>query len=48
MRLLICLILIVNTALAKPTVIKSKIEKEEVLKYMDSVGVKYQAIICSE
>lgn len=48
MRLLICLILIVNTTLAKPTVIKSKIEKEEVLKYMDSVGVKYPEIVWAQ
>lgn len=48
MRLLICLILIVNTVLAKPTVIKSKIEKEVVLKYMDSVGVKYPEIVWAQ
>lgn len=44
MRLLICLILIVNTALAKPT-LKPKLEKEEVLNYMDSVGIQYPEIV---
>jgi len=48
MRLLICLILIVNTALAKPIVTNSKIEKEVVLKYMDSVGIKYPEIVWAQ
>lgn len=48
MRLLICLILIVNTALAKPITIKSKIEKEVVLKYMGSVGIKYPNIVWAQ
>ena len=47
MRLLICLILIVNTALAKPT-LKPKLEKEEVLNYMDSLGIKYPEIVWAQ
>lgn len=47
MRLLICLILIVNTALAKPT-LKPKLEKEEVLNYMDSVGIQYPEIVWAQ
>jgi hypothetical protein len=47
MRLLICLILIVNTALAKPT-LKPKLEKEEVLNYMDSLGIEYPEIVWAQ
>ena len=47
MRLLICLILIVNTALAKPT-LKPKLEKEEVLNYMDSLGIQYPEIVWAQ
>lgn len=47
MRLLICLILIVNTAIAKPN-IKPKPKKEEIISYMDSIGVKYTDIVYAQ
>lgn len=47
MRLLLCLILIVNTAFSKP-VVKSKISKEELISYMDSVGIKYTDIVWAQ